>query len=174
MYSLFGILAGIVLAVSSWVQPQPRLSSGLLVVYGNQFLVQANADFHGYSLLPTRGCGLASISPAHLGQLAWVSVDGREWIGPCLVVDVVGRNDAAQSIYQRHEIAEISRATAQALGFKYGAPGYISFGCPPHTLVSARPYAPPFAEDYPPLDRTPSFYPYPKPEIPRSCSHGGP
>lgn len=168
MYTLFGILAGVYLAVSSWIQPQPQLSSGLLVVYGGQQLIQANADWHSYSLEPTHGCGLASISPAMLGKLAWVSVDGKTWLGPCLVVDVQGRNDALDSIFRRKEVAEISRDVAAQLGFKYGANGYIYFGnCP--IFDSPQPYRPPYVLDAPPLDWTPSFYPYPQPEIPAKC-----
>lgn len=129
-------LLAALLAVSSWAAPQPTLSRGLLVVYGGQRLVQANANYHGYSLAPTHGCGLASISPAMLGRVAWVSVDGIHFVGPCLVVDVVGRDAAFDSIWGRHEVAEVSRATAAALGFTHGAQGYISFSdCPPTQRV---------------------------------------
>src|SRR5258706_3926737 len=118
-------LIAAVLAVSSWIAPQPTLSSGLIVVYGNQRLVNANAEWHGYDLRPTKGCGFASISPAHLGRLAYFSVNGVTWVGPCLVVDVVGRSDAYQSIYYRHEIGEIRFVDADTLGFKWGAQGYV-------------------------------------------------
>lgn len=169
MYTLFGILAGVYLAVSSWVMPQPRLSSGLLVVYGGQQLIQANADWHKYDLAPTHGCGLASISPAMLGQLAWVSVDGKSWQGPCLVVDVQGRNDALDSIFRRHEVAEISRDMAARFGFVHGSAGYIFFGnCP--AFENPLPYRPPLVLDAPPIDWTPSFYPYPLPELPGKCA----
>lgn len=171
MNALYLFLLGAYLAVSSWVQPQPELSRGLLVVYGGQQLIQANADWHGYSLHPTHDCGLASISPAMLGKLAWVSLDGIHWHGPCLVVDVTARGDALDSIFVRHEIAEISRQMAADLGFDHGAWGYIYFGNCPYTSqeLIPQPYQPPFMLDNPPLDWTPSFYPYPKPEQPDVC-----
>lgn len=172
MNAFYLFLTGAFLAVSSWVVPQPKLSHGLLVVYGGQQLIQANADWHSYSLVPTHGCGLASISPAMLGQLAWVSVDGVHWQGPCLVIDVAARGDALESIFVRHEIAEISWTMAADLGFDHGAIGYVYFGnCPydPHGFTPQA-YLPPFALDVPPLDWTPSFYPYPKPNLPDVCS----
>ena len=164
-------LLALVLAVSSWAAPQPQYSQGLIVVYGNQRLVEANAAWRGYDLsrIPGR-CGLSGISPAELGRLAWVSIDGITFSGPCLVVDAVGRIDAYGSIFIRHEIAEVSRATAAALGFAYGAPGYIYFGvCPPDHPMSALPYAPPLALDVPPYDATPSFYPYPPQQPGEPC-----
>jgi len=157
-------LISAILSIASWSTPQPKLSTGLLVVYGNQRLVEANADWHGYnlSLIPDR-CGFSAISPAHLGQLAYFSVDGEHWIGPCQDDDAVSRGDAYDSIYGRHEIAEIRRSDALKLGFEYGHQGYIYFSpCPPRSIVLARPYAPPLSFDYPPYDYTPSFYPYPE------------
>lgn len=170
MYRMFGVLLDAILAVSAWSAPQPTLSYGMLYVYGNQFLVQANADWHGYDLRPTHGCGLASISPAMLGRLAYVSVDGQHWSGPCLVVDVDGRDDALQAIYYRHEVAEITFKQATELGFKYGAWGYVYFGACLQNLTPER-YAPPLELDYPPYSPTPSFYPYPEQEIPYLCNY---
>lgn len=164
------ILAGFILAVASWIVPQPVHSVGLLVTYGGQDLVQANADWHGYDLAPYPGrCGLSGISPAMLGRIAWVRTDGR-WIGPCLVLDVVARSDAYESIYLRQEVAEVSRATAAQLGFVYGAPGEVWFGvCPPKDDAEpASAYRPPLAFDRAPFDQTPSFYPYPAQQLPHS------
>lgn len=169
---LIRFLISAILSVASWSTPQPKLSSGLLVVYGNQYLVEANADWHGYNLtdVPER-CGLSAISPAHLGQLAYVRVDGHDWVGPCVVVDAVSRKDAYESIYDRHEIAEISRQTAAELGFAYGGPGYIWFGpCPP-ILELPRAYRPSMTLDYQPYDYTPSFYPYSKQIETAKCGH---
>lgn len=164
------IFLGLVLAVSSWLTPQPRLSSGLLVLYGGPQLVQANASWHSYVLKPTNGCGIASISPAHLGRLAYVSVDRHTWIGPCLVVDVQGRNDALDSIYRRKEVAEVDKQTAATLGFIHGAQGYVFFGaCPPDASIAAYPYHPPLVYDAPPTDWTPSMFPYPKQQLPQQC-----
>lgn len=167
-------LLGVVLAVASWSAPEPLHAQGLLVVYGGQQLVEANADWHGYDLKQVPGrCGLAAISPAHLGQLAWVRVPGRPWQGPCVVVDAVARTDALESIYVRHEIAEVSRVTARALGFEYGAPGEIWFGsCPPPAGSRAVAYHPAYALDAPPYDWTPSFYPYSEQAPTIDCSEG--
>lgn len=160
---LFGPFLSAILAVSSWITPQPQLSIGLIGVYGNQLLVDANAEFHGYNLGTTGGCGLSSISPAHLGKLAWISFDGYNWIGPCLGIDVVARGDAYGSIYQRHEIAEIRRSDLERFGLEWGAIGYIWFGvCPPLVIGSAQEYRPELKWDYEPFDKTPSFFPYPK------------
>lgn len=164
------LLMNCVLAVSSWLSPEPALTSGRIYVYGNQQLVLANFAWHGYDPAPTHGCGLASISPAHLGRIAWVSVDRRLWLGPCLVVDVQGRDDALDSIYRRHEIAEVDRKTAGVLGFKYGAAGFVAFSaCPPDGWARAEPYQPPLALDTGPLDWTPSLYPYPPQQAVETC-----
>lgn len=166
-------LLTLLLSVRAWVTPQPDYSSGLLVNYGGQSVVQANADWHGYDLAPFYNrCGLASISPAMLGQVAWVRTPGHGWFGPCLVVDVVGRADAYESIYVRHEIAEIPDWLSRRLGFRYGAPGFIYFGlCPPR---AGRPqvYAPPLSFDTV-GEHTPSFYPYPDPQMPVDCVRPG-
>jgi hypothetical protein len=166
-------LLGCVLAVAAWAAPQPQYSAGLLVTYGGQQLVEANAEYHGYDLglYPGR-CGLAAISPAMLGRVAFVRAGGSDWVGPCLVVDAVARVHAYDSIYTRHEIAEVSRATAAALGFEYGAPGFVWFGpCPPHydSLYPAPlEYAPPLRwEDAGSPGR--SFWPYAEQARPVDC-----
>lgn len=159
------ILAAL-LAVSSWAEPQPAHSAGLLGLYGNDALVRANADWRGYSLVGY-AFGLSAISPAMLGRVAWVRVPGGRWIGPGLVVDSVARKDAYASIYQRREIAEVSRAVAERLGFEFGAQGEICFCvCPPGTDSVAEPYAPALAWDTGEPDHTPSFFPYPIQQAP--------
>lgn len=165
------ILLSFMLAVSSWIAPQPQHSKGLIVIYGSDRLVSANARWHSYSL-DGYAFGLASISPQHLGTIAWVRTNGK-WYGPGLIVDVVARGDAFGSIFERHEIAEVSYATAHLLGFDNGGmAGEIFFGvCPPPLDSIASPYAPPLVFDYPPYDKTPSFYPYPAQVFPVSCNH---
>lgn len=179
LYSPFYQFLVAVLAVSSWLVPQPKYSEGLLENYGGQSVVLANAQWHNYSLddIPGR-CGMASVSPRHLGQIVWVSVDRIIWY-ECVVVDVGGRNMAVDAIFGRHEIGEIPRWLANKMGFEYGHHGYMFFGkCPPNLGQSPQPYTVPYV-----LDRvgewTPSMYPYPKREIPIECDserfyHGGP
>src|SRR3989304_7199129 len=98
----------VLVSIAPGSAPQPQLSAGLLVTYGNQQLVQANAAYRGYDLgqLPDE-CGLAAISPAMLGAVAWVRVPGGRWLGSCLVVDVAGRTHAYESIYVRQEVAGV-------------------------------------------------------------------
>jgi len=172
----------ILVSIATWSAPQPQLSAGLIVVYGNQQLVQANATYRGYELaqFPDQ-CGLAAISPAMLGSLAWVRVPGGRWLGPCLVVDAVGRTHAYESIYVRQEVAEVSRATAAALGFEYGAWGHIYFGsCPPadgpetrgqdwSDFAAPELYAPPLIIDEFPYENHRSFFPYPHQQPVTNC-----
>lgn len=172
----------VLVSIATWSAPQPQMSAGLLVTYGNQQLVEANAAYRGYDLgrLPDR-CGLAAISPAMLGSVAWVRVPGGRWLGPCLVVDAVGRAHAYESIYVRQEVAEVSRATAAALGFEYGAWGHVYFGpCPPADGPETRGqewsdyaapelYAPPLVIDYDASEPHRSFYPYPQQQRPGDC-----
>lgn len=108
-----------------------------------------------------------------MGKLAWVRTPDHHWLGPCLVIDAVGRDAAYASIFERHEVAEISFDAAQALGFAYGSPGEIYFSaCPPGT-VPAQPYAPPLHWDTW-GEITPALYPVPMQEQSRECpvAHG--
>lgn len=158
---LFRLLAALVVSISTWLEPQPKLSEGLLVNYGSRQIVRANAEWHGYSL--PDDCGLASIGASHLGQLAWISVDKRNWIGPCRVVDVVARIHFYDSVFVRKEVAEIPRWMANELGFEYGHHGFIWFGaCKPDKDEPAEFYIPNLEFDFPPTDYTPSLYPYPE------------
>jgi hypothetical protein len=168
--SAFDILLGVILAVSAWIQPQPTHSQGTLVVYGDDALIAANVAWHNYDLTGY-AFGLSGISPAMLGRVAWVRVPGGRWMGPGLVIDVVARSDAIESIYTRQEIAEVSRATARALGFTNGGRwGEVWFGqCPPTYDGEPELYRPPLALDYAPFEHTPSFYPYPKQVKPIDC-----
>lgn len=168
-------LIALLVSVFTWAYPQPQHSQGLLVIYGGQRLIEANANWHGYdlSVYPNR-CGMAVISPSMLGRIGFVMVDGYGWVGPCLGVDVVSRKDAYGSIYERGEIAEISWAMAEHFGVTNGGvAGYVWFGvCPPEP--SARPpaevYRPPLVWDTPPYEHTPSFFPYPEQQMPVDCS----
>jgi len=170
---IFEILFSLIISVYSWSYPQPVYSEGLLVVYGGDQLVQANADWRGYTLEGYAG-GLSGISPAMLGRIAWVRVENSDWLGPFLVIDAVAKAHAYESIYVRHEIAEVSRATGAELGFEYGSWGYAFFGaCPPNAdshLDQALPYEPPLIWDAPPYDGHRSFYPYPEQQFPVDCS----
>lgn len=164
-------LLGWVLAVAVWAMPQPQYSEGLIVNYGGESVIAANAAYHGYSLDGYAG-GASAISPAMLGRIMWVRVEHGDWVGPLLVVDAVSRAHAYDSIYTRHEVAEVSRATAATLGFEYGAPGYVWFGpCPPPAdslFPAPQPYAPPLRLE---PEGTPgrSFYPYPEQQLPANC-----
>lgn len=164
-------LLSMVLAVASWAAPQPVYSQGLIVNYGGESVVAANAHWHGYSLDGYAGGG-ASISPAMLGRIMWARVEHGPWIGPLLVVDVVSRKDAYASIYERGEVAELPRGIMAQLGATHGVDGYVFFGaCPPPAdslFPVPQPYAPPLrweAADSPGR----SFYPYAEQQRPVKC-----
>lgn len=157
------------IAVSTWLTRQPQLSSGLLVNYGSQQTVEDSAWFHGYDLTPYHNrCGIASISPVHLGTIAWVKVGRSHYYGPCLVVDSSARHDAYELIYLNHEVAEIPRWLAHWFNFENGAIGLVYFGaCPPLDDSNAQSYQPVLKWDN--GDRQPNLYPYPKQELPVVC-----
>lgn len=152
--------------------PQPQYSAGLIVNYGGEQVVAANAAWHGYTLDGYAGGG-AAISPAMLGRIMWARTEHGDWLGPLLVVDVVARADAYASIYQRHEVAELPRGLMAQLGYEYGGPGYIWFGpCPPPAdslWPAPQSYAPPLVLDHDGNDPHLSFYPYPAQQTPVVC-----
>lgn len=168
------IFLNCLLSLALWAQAPPAYSEGLLVVYGGNLLIESNALYHGYDLGPYPDrCGLSGISPSSLGKIAWVRLDGSDWVGPCLVVDAVAQVDAYASIYERHEVAEVSRDTAAALGFEYGQWGYVFWGsCPPPAdslHYSAMPYAPELTPYQEPYTGPRSFAPYANQQMPVSC-----
>lgn len=152
----------------------PQHSAGLLVVYGDQHLIAANADYRGYSLAPYRdACGVAVMSPSDLGKIIWVRLPNSVWFGPCLAVDVSRRTDFYRYVYQYGEIAEIPNWLASRWGFAHGAPGEVFVGmCPPLNSTPSV-YAPPLALDDPPLDANPIFWPYPRQVLPTQCREHG-
>lgn len=171
--NLLRFLLGTIFSVASWAAPQPRHSSGLLVIYGSQRLVEANAAWHGYDLglVPGR-CAISAISPRMLGRLAYVRLPGQSWHGPCVVVDAVGRGDAFDSIWGRHEIGEITWSMAADLGFLNGGrQGEIYFGpCPPDERERSLPeaYDPPRDYSIWPYSYE-RFDPYPLQQLPIDC-----
>lgn len=162
----------VTVSVSTWYTPQPRHGAGLLVNYGADWLVHAQAQYRGYDMALTRDdCGIATMSPAHLGQVAWVRVAGGDWYGPCVVVDVSRRVDFARYVYEMGEIAEIPWDVAEYLGFVYGAPGELYLGrCQPHATGTPQVYAPPLVVDEPPLERNPLYSAWPAQETPGTAA----
>jgi hypothetical protein len=137
------------IALATWWAPQPRYSQGWLVVYGSQRTTEINARFHGYRLsdLPDQ-CGIASISPAHLGEIAWISTDQLDWI-QCRVIDVGAWPDMPW-LLDHHEIAEIPDwacrrlgCPVQADGLVHGKRGFLWRGaCPPSAEAVPESYDP--------------------------------
>jgi len=160
-------LVAILVSISTWAAPQPVHSYGDIYNYGGQSVIEATAAFRGYTLDGYLG-GISAISPAHLGQVAWVRVGNSGWVGPLTVVDAVARSDAYGSIYERQEIAEVPRWLAHRLGFEYGAAGELYLGlCPPvYEWSVPAPYAPPLVVDHPPYEPHRSWYPYPPQQRP--------
>lgn len=163
-------------SIATWLWPMPAHASGLLVVYGDQQLVRANAAYRGYTLAPYRDqCGVAVMSPSDLGETVWIRPSaGSEWFGPCLAVDVSRRIDFYRYVYVYGEIAEIPNWLAARWGFEHGAPGEVAVGaCPPGTDSVPSVYAPPLAWDEPPTDENPIFWPYPPQQFPAPCRERG-
>lgn len=160
------------ISVSTWLTPQPQLSVGYLVNYGDQSVVEGMAWWRDYDLAPYyRRCGIAAMSPVHIGRIAWVRVEGGPWNGPCLVLDVVAQHDYARAVYDLGEIAEVPRWLAHRLGFENGLEGQVWFGvCPPPTedWTIARPYAPRLRWSEP-GERRPHFDRYKAQELPGHC-----
>lgn len=158
------------LSVASWTAPQPKLSAGLIVDYGDRSYIEGNAEYRGYDLAPYfHRCGIASISPAHLGRIAWVWVDGAKPYGPCLVVDVMARHHACEGI-RRGEVAEVPTYIMEWFGAKNGMQGYVFFGvcAPAEDYMLPRRYRPPITFDDGSVAQ-PIFWPYPKAQPPQPC-----
>lgn len=154
-----------VVAVSVWMTPMPQHSRGWLVLYGNERLSLANAEYRGYDI-EGYACGLAVMSPADLGKTVWVRRPGARWFGPCLAVDTSGRKDFFANVYYRGEIAEVDIRAAKALGFKYGVRGEAYVGsCPPRRGTSVPEYYEPevhIDHHTQNLSYLSAYWPYPK------------
>ncbi len=163
-------MLGIIVSIATWLTPMPAHAQGLLVVYGSQQLVEANAAFHGYDLSPYRDrCGLSAISPADLGRVMWIRTGG-DWYGPCLAVDVAAIRDFYNVVYVNGEIAEIGRLQSDLFGFRYSAFGEVAVSlCPPALSSAPQWYSPPLREAAP-GQIEPSMWPYPPQEFPTDCS----
>lgn len=161
-----------IVAFSTWMSASPQHAEGLLVYYGSQQLIEANAAYRGYSLAPYKGrCGVSAISPADLGKIVWLRVEGREWYGPCLFIDVGAKHDFYNLVYIKREVAEVGPAIRNYFNFKWGSSawGEIYIGlCPPLDNTSRRPYQPPLAfnsTDY----RLP-YTQWPEQQLPVDCT----
>jgi hypothetical protein len=153
--------------------PQPKHSEGLIINYGDRSYIEGNAEYRGYDLSPYfHRCGIASVSPVHLGRIAWIRVDGTQWYGPCLVVDVTARHDAYEEIYFKNKIAELPRyIITDWFGAENGIWGYVYFGaCQPPTedWIAPRRYRPPLKFDDG-TDIHPLFWPWPEQQYPVKC-----
>lgn len=157
------------ITVATWLTPLPTHAQGWLVNYGSQNVVEAVAAYRGYDLAPyPERCGVSAMSPADLGQLAWLRLPDGEWYGPCLVMDVAAREHFEQYV-RNGEVLEIPRWLAERLGFTHGALGESFIGaCPPVPESAPEWYLPTWRYDPRPTI-TPSMYPYPAPQLPVDC-----
>lgn len=179
MTGLEAFYFSIVVTLATWLTPMPIYAQGKLVWYGNQRLVEANAEYRGYDLsFYKERCGVAVMSPTDLGKIVWIRprpVEGEPlgpWYGPCLSVDVAARAHFARTIGFMREIAEVSTIIKEEFGFEYGVWGQIYVGqCPSPTLDLLRPddYDPELVEDKYNAHIAYSLYPYPEQEIPIDC-----
>jgi hypothetical protein len=135
----------VLISVDTWMTPMPTHSKGLLVYYGPQWLIQANADYRGYDLSPYNNrCGVSAISPSDIGKVVWLRVE-TDWFGPCLTIDVGARHDYPTQVYKTGEIAEVADWMRDMFRFPYGSsrPGEVYVGlCPPAEESQARFYRP--------------------------------
>lgn len=169
----FSPLATLLLALSVWMTPLPRHASGRLVWYGPQSLVELNATYRGYNLSLFRDrCGVAVMSPADLGKVIWLRLPGGEFYGPCLSIDVAGRDNFLHYVNDLNEVAEIATPTRAALGITddpLNPLGEVYVGaCPPEILGTPLPYR--VTPEYTTDSFHPSLYPYPPQAWPVSCA----
>jgi len=139
----------LIVSVWTWFYPQPANTSGWLVNYGTH-VVERTAEFNGYDLAPYAGrCGIAAMSPAMLGRIAWVRVNAwvttgePRWFGPCLVIDSSRQSDFYANVFVRGEAAEIPMWLIELFGSHYGMRGEVYFGVCPPMHGQASPYHPP-------------------------------
>lgn len=163
-------LLALCVALSTWLAPQPAHLIGRAVAYGSQALIEANARFHGYDLSPyPQRCGVSAISPNGLGKIYWLRSSGGTWLGPCLAVDVAGRDDFYHIVFEVHEDVEVADPQRELLGFKNGLWLEVAVSaCPPAESDLAEPFAPPLAWDTTGEPRL-SLYPYPPQQLPSPC-----
>lgn len=168
-----------IVSVNTWLVPFPEYARGWLVLYGSQNLVEANAEFRGYDLSHYRDrCGVSVMSPSDLGKIVWLrDKDTSNWYGPCLGVDVGARRDYYRLIYEKGEIAEVSRIVANLFGFEFGERGELFIGqCPPRDeqleMMDPEIHLPPIVWDIW-GEKNPVFWPYPPQEIPETCDFSG-
>ena len=177
----------IMVSVLTWLVGMPIHAEGVIMLYGADYLAEANARYHGYSL-DGYECGLAVMSPTDLGKTVWIRGtkapasefrktvwrEGRVtgWIGPCLAVDVGARKDFYTLIWEKHEVAEVTYEIAARLGFDRGGVwGETWVGnCPPRDKGEPERYEPELIledSDFGPVP----MRPFPKQVFPRlNCS----
>lgn len=168
-----GSLFGWVVAISTWLTPMVGANQGWIVNYGNQRLVEANAEWHGYELsfYPDR-CGFATMSPANLGQIGWFQRSNGSWYGPCLAVDVSAMKDFYANVWVRHEVAEVGPSIRRELNFEYGEIGVVFMGKCPRRGAVVHPYIPPLKWNHDgKAAKAPSMWPYPPQQMPLDCEN---
>lgn len=164
--NLIGI--GIV-SLATWLSPMPIHSQGLLVRYGNQSLVEANATYHEVDLSPYwNRCGLSAISPSDMFKVVWVrNPTTGEWLGPCVFIDAANRKHFETIVYTNHEVAEIPFWLADILGAEFGQWGEVSVSlCPPTDDSIAVRYSPQLRRD---SGGSLGWRYWPKQELPVAC-----
>jgi len=97
----------ILVALYIWLQPFPNYVYGNIVNYGNQYLVEVNAQYRNYdlSLYPNR-CGVSLMSPSDLGKSVWIKLPSGIWI-QCVSIDAGAWIDYYDLIYLKEEIVEV-------------------------------------------------------------------
>lgn len=155
----------VLIAAAVWFTPSPRHAQGLIVNYGNQHMVEVNAQYRGYTLDPYRDrCGGSAISRADIGKMFWLRLPSGAWYGGCLFIDVGARHDFPDQI-NRDEIAELPDWMMAMLDKFYSARGEIYIGkCPPRG-GQAQVYKPDLVYRNDPAP----YVPFPPQELPIQC-----
>jgi hypothetical protein len=155
----------LLISISTWLTPSPVHAKGLLVNYGNQQIVEANALYRGYDLsfYPNR-CGGSAISPADLGKVFYVKLPNGEWYGACLFVDVGARVDFANQI-SIGEVAELPDWMLAKFDKYFSAEGEIYIGSCPNKYSIPQYYKPVITYSNEPHP----YIPYPKQQRPPIC-----
>lgn len=156
-------------SLATWLTPAPAHARGLVLLYGPDWLAEANARYRGYTLEPYwRECGLSVISPADLGKIVWVRVPFGQWFGPCLGVDTAARGDFYHIVYENREVAEVTQTLQKLMGFQFGMQAEIFIGpCPPQWSHAAHSYIPPLSFSN---ERRLIFKQWPAQQLPVDCS----
>ena len=98
----------------AWLKPSPPIISGALSSY-DRGVMESVAGYREMSLSGFKD-GVALMSCADIGKVAWIQRPGHNWDGPFLVVDCSAREDMYVNTVIKGLVGEIGYKTAQEWG----------------------------------------------------------